>query len=313
MSDPLKIVFMGTPRFAVPSLRALESCNCRVELVVTQPDRPRGRGRHLAPPPVKEAAAEMGCRVFQPESVRTEEFYDTLAEIRPDLSVVVAFGHILPKRILEIPAFGSVNLHASLLPAYRGPAPIQWAIINGQTETGVTSMLMDKGMDTGEILMRESVAVLPDDTAGSLHDRLAYTAARVLVQTISGLESGDIRPVPQNHAAATYAPLLAKSDGRIDWSKPAETIERFIRGMSPWPGAFTFMGDNRLRIFRAEVCQATEPRPPGTVICGFDNELRVACGKDALSIQEIQADSGRRMDIARFLQGKPIDPGTVLA
>ena len=313
MSDPLKIVFMGTPRFAVPSLQALESCNCRVELVVTQPDRPQGRGRRLAPPPVKEAAIEMGCRVLQPESVRTEDFYNTLAETRPDLSVVVAFGHILPKRILEIPAFGSVNLHASLLPAYRGPAPIQWAIIKGETETGVVSMLMDKGMDTGEILLREAVAILPDDTAGSLHDRLSYVAARVLVQTISGFESGDIRPTPQNHAAATYAPFLSKSDGRIDWSKPAEEIERFIRGMSPWPGAFTFMGDKRLRIFRADVCRATDSRPPGTVIRGFDSELRVACGKEALCIQEIQADSGKRMDIARFLQGKPIEAGTVLA
>ncbi len=313
MSDPLKIVFMGTPRFAVPSLRTLESCNCCVDLVVTQPDRPRGRGRRLAPPPVKEAAIEMGCRVLQPESVRTEEFYDTLAEIRPDLFVVVAFGHILPKRILEIPAFGSVNLHASLLPAFRGPAPIQWAIINGAKETGVTSMLMDKGLDTGEILLQEKVPIRPDDNAGSLYDRLAYTAAGVLVLTIKGFESGEIRPIPQDHAAATYAPLLSKPDGRIDWSKPAEAIERFIRGMNPWPGAFTFMGDKRLRIFRAAVCQVTDPRPPGTVIRGFDNELRVACGRDALCIQEIQADSGKRMDIARFLQGKPIEPGTVLA
>ncbi len=312
MSDPLKIVFMGTPRFAVPSLRALESCNCVVELVVTQPDRPRGRGRRLAPPPVKEAAVEMGCQVLQPESVRTEDFYDTLVATRPDLFVVVAFGHILPKRILEIPAFGSVNLHASLLPAFRGPAPIHRAIINGETETGVTSMLMDKGLDTGEILLSETVPIRPDDTAGSLHDRLADAAARVLARTISGFESGEIRPIPQNHAAATYAPLLSKSDGRIDWSKPAEEVERFIRGMSPWPGAFTFMGDMRLRIFRAEVCQVTEPRPPGTVIRGFDNELRVACGKDALCLQEIQAESGKRMDIARFLQGKSIEAGTVL-
>ena len=313
MSDPLKIVFMGTPRFAVPSLRALESCKCCVELVVTQPDRPRGRGRRPAPPPVKEAASEMGCRVFQPESVQTETFYDALAEIRPDLSVVVAFGHILPKRILEIPAFGSVNLHASLLPAFRGPAPIHRAIINGETETGVTSMLMDKGLDTGEILLWETEPIRPDDTAGSLHDRLADAAARVLARTISGFESGGIRPIPQNHAAATYAPLLSKSDGRIDWSKPAEEVERFIRGMSPWPGAFTFMGDKRLRIFRTEVCQVTDPRPPGTVIRGFDNELRVACGKDALCLQEIQAESGKRMDIVRFLQGKPIEAGTVLA
>ena len=312
MSDPLKIVFMGTPRFAVPSLRALESCNCVVELVVTQPDRPRGRGRRLAPPPVKEAAVEMGCQVLQPESVRTEDFYDTLVATRPDLFVVVAFGHILPKRILEIPAFGSVNLHASLLPAFRGPAPIHRAIINGETETGVTSMLMDKGLDTGEILLSETVPIRPDDTAGSLHDRLADAAARVLARTISGFESGEIRPIPQNHAAATYAPLLSKSDGRIDWSKPAEEVERFIRGMSPWPGAFTFMGDMRLRIFRADVCRATEPRPPGTVIRGFDNELRVACGKDALCLQEIQAESGKRMDIARFLQGKSIEAGTVL-
>ena len=308
MNRPFKIIFMGTPDFAVPSLKAAGECNCVVDLVITQPDRPKGRGRRVEPPPVKLDAEKLGYEVMQPEAVNTPEFFDILQKRRPDLSVVVAFGHILPKKILEIPELASINLHASLLPAYRGPAPIQWAIINGETETGVTSMLMDKGLDTGEMLLWEKVAIEPDDTAGTLHDKLSITAARVLIKTIAGFESGDIRPIPQNHANATYAPLLKKSDGRIDWSKPASVIERFIRGMNPWPGAYTFMGEKRLKVFSSRVCDLTEDRPPGTVIRSFDNELRVACGEKALCILELQLDSGKRMDIEQFLKGRKISP-----
>lgn len=312
MSNPLNVIFMGTPDFAVPCLRALSESDCVLDGVVTQPDRPRGRGRHVEPPPVKKAAQSLGHTVWQPAAVNTDEFYDMLKSRQPDLFVVVAFGHILPKRILEIPRFGAINMHASLLPAYRGPAPIQWAIINGEAETGVTSMLMDKGLDTGEILLSERIPISSDDTAGSLHDKLSVLAARVLTDTLDALTAGILQPIPQNHANATYAPMLKKSDGRIDWTKPAEFIERFIRGMTPWPGAFTFMEEKRLKIFRARVCRLTQDRPPGTVIRAFDDELRVACGKDALCILDIQADSSKRMDIARFLQGQTIPLETVL-
>ena len=309
----LRIIFMGTPEFALPALQALHDSPHILALVVTQPDRPRGRGRKLTPPPVKLAAAELGYPVFQPESVKTEQSLEILREYRPDLFVVVAFGHILPKRLLEMPAMGAVNLHASLLPKYRGPAPIQWAIINGESETGVTSMLMDAGLDTGEILMADKTPIQADDTAGTLHDRLSRLSADVLKKTLAGFASETIRPMAQNHALATYAPLLKKSDGHLDWSRPAPDLERLIRGLSPWPGAFTYWGEKRLNIFRAEVRPQSEDAPPGTVIRAFDNELRVAAGKEALSILEIQGASGRRMEIGEFLKGSPIPAGTVLA
>ncbi|MFP4159431.1 MAG: methionyl-tRNA formyltransferase [Desulfobacterales bacterium] len=308
----LNAIFMGTPDFAVPAFKALHQSGHRISLVVSQPDRPRGRGRRIAKPPVKQAAEELGYEVIQPESVKTREFYDTLYELRPDLFVVVAFGHILPRRLLEMPAMGAVNLHASLLPKYRGPAPIQWAIINGENQTGVTSMLMDKGMDTGEILLSKTTPVYADDTAGSLHDRLAQIAAEVLEETLEGFTRGSIRPKPQDHAAASYAPILKKSDGRIDWTGSAKYVERFIRGMSPWPGAYTYADGRRLNIYRAEVRPGSPEYEPGTVIDAFDNELRVAAGKDAVSIKEIQAESGRRMNVEEFLKGWPLAPATVL-
>ncbi|MFO7929962.1 MAG: methionyl-tRNA formyltransferase [Desulfosalsimonas sp.] len=308
----LNTIFMGTPDFAVPALKALHKSGHRISLVVSQPDRPRGRGRRITKPPVKQAAEDLGYAVMQPESVKTQDFYNTLYELRPDLFVVVAFGHILPKRLLEMPAMGAVNLHASLLPKYRGAAPIQWAIINGETQTGVTSMLMDKGMDTGEILLSKTTPVYADDTAASLHDRLAEIAADVLAETLEGFTRGNVSPKPQDHAAASYAPMLKKSDGQIDWTRSAEYIERFIRGVSPWPVAYTHADGRRLNIYRAEVRPAGPEYEPGTVIDAFDNELRVAAGKDAVSITQIQAESGRRMNVEEFLKGWPLAPGTVL-
>ncbi|MFP4453561.1 MAG: methionyl-tRNA formyltransferase [Desulfobacterales bacterium] len=306
------IIFMGTPDFAVPALKTLDQSAHIVSLVVTMPDRPSGRGRKLAEPAVKKAAKKLGYEVIQPESTKTENFYSKIREIRPDLFVVAAFGHILPKRLLELPAMGAVNLHASLLPKYRGPCPIQWAIINGETETGVTSMLMDAGLDTGEILLSQKTPIYADDTAGKLHDRLSQISTDVLTRTLEGFCKGSIRPVPQNHAMASYAPLLKKSDGHLDWTRSAEYLERFIRGMSPWPGAYTYWDKKRLNIYMAEVRPCSRNRQPGTVIEAFDNELRVAAGKDAVSIMEIQAESGRRMDITEFLKGAHLPSGTVL-
>ncbi|MCF8111603.1 MAG: methionyl-tRNA formyltransferase [Desulfobacteraceae bacterium] len=308
----LNIIFMGTPDFAVPCLKVLSQSAHRVSLVVTQPDRPKGRGRKIAEPPVKQAAEDLGYPVAQPESVDTEKFYNQISELRPDLFVVTAFGHILPKRVLELSPMGAVNLHASLLPKYRGPSPIQWAIINGEAETGVTSMLMDAGLDTGEILLSKSTPIYADDTAGTLHDRLALIAADVLIRTLEGFCDGTIRPISQNHAMASYAPMLKKTDGRLDWTRTAEYLERFIRGMTPWPGAYTYWEDKRLNIFRAEIRPGDREHQPGTVLSAFDNELRVAAGKDAVSILEVQAESGRRMNIAEFLKGAKLVPGTVL-
>jgi len=303
---------MGTPDFAVPALTALADVGCRIPLVVTQPDRPKGRGRKLTPPPVKITAGNLGLAVMQPESAKSESFYQAISEHRPDLLVVVAFGHVLPKRILEIPLFGAINVHASLLPKYRGPAPIQWAIINGEKETGVTTMLMDSGLDTGEILMTSEAPIHADDTAGTLHDRLAQDGGMLLKHTLAALEAGTLQPTPQNHGKATYAPMLKKSDGRIDWTQAAHQIERQIRGMNPWPLTHCFHGDLRLNIFKAEVRPATLEAPPGTVIPGFSKELRIAAGREALSILELQAASGKRLSVDDFLSGLSVPEGTVL-
>jgi methionyl-tRNA formyltransferase len=313
MKKKAKIIFMGTPEFAVPALRALYKSNQNVALVVTQPDRPKGRGRKIIPPPVKEVAINLRYELDQPSSVRTVEFANRIANHKPDIIVVVAFGHIIPKNILEIPKIAAINIHASLLPKYRGPAPIQWAIINGETETGVTTMLMDEGLDTGDILLSSKIKIFSDDTSGTLHDRLANLSADVLIQTIERIEAGDITPVSQDHAQATYAPLLKKNDGRMNWEMPAQTLEAFIRGMIPWPGAFTYHGKKRLKIYKAMSIFIDTVEPPGTVIKRFPDELCVVTGKGALSVIEIQGESGKRLLIKEFLQGYKIAPGTILS
>jgi methionyl-tRNA formyltransferase len=313
MKKKAKIIFMGTPEFAVPALKSLYKNNRNVALVVTQPDRPKGRGRKIIPPPVKKAAVSLGCEVDQPASVRTVEFANRIASQNPDIIVVVAFGHIIPKNILEIPKIAAINIHASLLPKYRGPAPIQWAIINGEIQTGVTTMLMDEGLDTGDILLTSKIKILSDDTSGTLHDRLANLSADVLIQTIERIESGDITPISQDHAQATYAPLLKKNDGRMNWEMPAPTLEAFVRGMTPWPGAFTFHGKKRLKIFKAMPMIIDTVEPPGTVIKRFPDELCVAAGKGALSVIEIQGESGKRLLIKEFLQVYKIASGTILS
>lgn len=309
---PLSIVFMGTPDFAVPTLEALHGSRHAVSAVVTQPNRPSGRGRKPMPPAVKKAALEMGYPVLQPESVRSDPFKAHLAELAPDLLVVVAYGQILRADVLAIPRMGAVNIHASLLPRYRGPGPIQRAIIDRAPETGVATMMLDEGMDTGDILLMQKTPIAPDETAGSLHDRLADMGADLLLATIEGMQSGKVAPQPQNHDAATYAPMLTKEDGHIDWSADAEAIEALIRGVTPWPGAFTFYDEQRLKIFRAAVAGLDSDAPSGTVVPGFPDELRVAAGSGALSILEIQGASGKRMDIAAFLRGFDLPAGSRL-
>jgi methionyl-tRNA formyltransferase len=306
VGNQLNVVFMGTPGFAVPSLMALNDYRCKISLVVTRSDQPKGRGRKTASPPVKNIAEKLGCPLFQVDSIKSEEFYKKIISLYPDLIVVVAFGHILPKKILEIPKYGAINVHASLLPKYRGPAPIQWSIINGETETGVTTMLMDTGLDTGEILLSSKINILPDDTAGGLHDRLSAVGADLLIETIKKMENSALNPIPQNHAQATYAPMLTKEDGHIDWAKSGDQIERFIRAMNPWPGAFTFINQKRIKIFKCKIQDAHISKPPGSVVNGFSNELWIATGKGVLSILEVQSDSGKRLPINEFLRGSSI-------
>lgn len=311
MSGKLSIVFMGTPDFAVPCLKALTDAGHGVSLVVTQPDRPKGRGRRPAPPPVKTAAAEAGIAVIQPESPRESQAMASIAAAKPDLLVVVAYGHILSRALLNMPRLGAINVHASLLPKYRGPAPIQWAIVGGETETGVTTMHMDTGMDTGDILDTATTPIGSTDTAADLHDRLAAMGAALLAKTVDRAAAGALSPTPQDHRQATYAPMLSKADGRIDWQKNAAQLDAFIRGMTPWPGAFTFAGERRLKIFAAAPLDVDADAPPGTVIRGFPDELRIAAGRGALNILEIQGASGKRMGIRDFLMGADLPPGTV--
>lgn len=304
---------MGTPQFSVPGLQALHQNGYEIALVVTQPDRPRGRGRRITPSPVKQTAQDLGYPVIQPTSIKTPDFADQINSFKPDFQVVIAYGKILPENVLALPRIGTINIHASLLPKLRGAAPIQWAVINGETETGVCSMRMDKGMDTGDILLTAKEPIKPDDTAGTLHDRLAAKGATVLIDTLQAYADNTIQPIPQDHNLASYAPMLTKDDGLINWNKSAKSLESFIRGVTPWPGAYTFWGNKRLKIFKSTPITAEISEPPGTVVMGFPDELRVATGEGVLSIQQIQSASGKRLAIKDFLRGHNIPPGTVLS
>ncbi|NVM21029.1 MAG: methionyl-tRNA formyltransferase [Desulfobacterales bacterium] len=307
-----RIVFMGTPEFAAPTLKALHDNHYDVLAVVTNPDRPKGRGRRMVASAVKQAAETLGYPVLQPARVKESWFVDKIRGLNPDLFVVVAYGSILPGSILAIPRLGAVNIHASLLPKYRGPAPIQWAIINGEQETGVTTMWMDEGMDTGDILLSDKVPIGPDETCQTLYYRLADIGAQLLIDTLSRLRSGRLVGAHQDESKATYAPLLKKEDGCIDWSKDAKSLDAFIRGMKPWPGAFTFLSGKRLRILKAKDLQERSREKPGTVLEGFPGDLNVACGRGILALKEVQLESAKQLAAREFLMGCPVPAGTVL-
>jgi methionyl-tRNA formyltransferase len=313
MNKAFKIIFMGTPQFSVPALMALHENNYDVSMVVTAPDRPRGRGRKVASPAVKETALDLGYCVLQPASIKTTAFIDVVAQHKPDFLIVIAFGKIVPENVLALPRKGTINVHASLLPKYRGPAPIQWAIINGEKETAVCTQLMEKEIDTGDILLSAREPIRSDETAGDLHDRLSEKSAAVLIDTLRGLAENTIQPMPQDHSLATYAPMLSKDDGLINWNKSAESLANFIRGVNPWPGAYTFFGDKRLKIFRSRPLASEITELPGTVLKGFADELRVATAKGVLCIEEIQGDSGKRLLIKDFLRGHKIPTGSILS
>ena len=303
---------MGTPDFAVPSLQALHESRHDIVLVVTQPDRPRGRGRKIVPSPVKEAAIRYGYDLSQPESVKPDTFRDVIAGFKPDLLVVVAFGRILPRRLLELPPLKAINVHASLLPRYRGPAPIQWAIINGEKETGVTTMMMDEGLDTGDILLQQSIPISPENTSVTLHDKLAREGACLLLETLENLTTGKLIPIAQDPNKASYFPMLQKKDGHINWERPAKDIANFIRGINPWPGAFTFCGDTRLKIYRSKYLEKETHAAPGTVLMSFPDEILVATGKGTLLIEELQGASGKCLATKEYLCGCSMETGTVL-
>lgn len=303
---------MGTPEFAVPTLKALHGSSNDVLAVATKPDRPKGRGRRLVASPVKQAASAFGYPVLQPVKVKESWFLKRIIGLNPDLFVVVAYGQILPGSVLAIPRVGAINIHASLLPKYRGPAPIQWAIINGDKETGVTTMWMDEGMDTGDILLTARVLIGPDETSGTLHNQLAEMGAGLLIDTLERLKQGHFAGTPQDKSKATYAPFLKKEDGYVDWTKDANFLDAFVRGMNPWPGAFTFLFGKRLKIFKAKNLQKGPRENPGTVLDGFPGDLGVATGRGGLALKEVQLQSGKRLDVEEFLRGCPVPPGTIL-
>lgn len=304
---------MGTPEFAVPCLKTILSQKHEVAAVVTQPDRAKGRGKKLAPPPVKVLAEEAGIPVYQPERIKTPEFTQILKDLKPDAIIVVAFGQILSQEILDIPPLGCINVHASLLPKYRGAAPINWCIINGEQVTGVTTMFMDKGLDTGDMIIKKETEIGENETAGELHDRLAELGASALAETLELLAKGTAPRIPQNDAEATYAPIMTKALGKIDWSKSACEIRNLIRGTYPWPGAFTTYNGKMFKIFHAEVCEQDRINERWGIITKVEKDCIVAsCGKGSLKILELQFENEKRMSAEAYLRGHEMSEGAAL-
>ncbi|HIT52436.1 MAG TPA: methionyl-tRNA formyltransferase [Candidatus Fimivicinus intestinavium] len=308
----MRIVFMGTPEFAVPCLERLLQDGHEVAGVFTQPDKPKGRGYAMAAPPVKQAAQRAALPVFQPISVKTEETLAQLRELAPELIVVVAYGKILPRAVLELPEYGCINVHASLLPRLRGAAPIQWAILRGDQKSGVTTMYMDTGLDTGDMLLKAETPIGADETAGELHDRLSQMGAQLLSDTLHALQRGSLRREPQREEDSTYAPMLDKSLCPIDWSKTAQEIHNQIRGLSPWPVAVTRLRGRQLKVHTSRLEEQSGVGPAGAVVVGKDC-IRVVCGDGRLlSLVCVQPEGGKRMAAADFLRGHPIQEGTIL-
>ncbi len=313
----MKVIFMGTPDFSVGTLEALVEAGHEVCLAVTQPDKPKGRGKEMQFTPVKEAAMRHGIPVFQPQRVRTPQCVEYLKSVQADVCVVVAFGQILPKEILKMTPYGCINVHASLLPKYRGAAPIQWAILAGEQVTGVTTMQMDEGLDTGDMLLKAEVPITPEETAETLHDKLAKAGARLAAETLKALEAGTLCPVKQGESPTPYAKMLDKEMGNIDWSRPAVQIERLVRGLNSWPSAYTCWNKKVVKIWKArvkseETGNTMEQAKPGTVLKVGKDFFLVQTGEGILRVEEVQLQGKKRMDAGAFLRGNALSAGTVL-
>ena len=321
----MRIVFMGTPDFSVPALKALVEAGHQVIAVVTQPDKPKGRGKEVQMTPVKIQAMEYGIPVYQPAKVREASFVEVLKGLEADVYVVIAFGQILPKAVLELPKYGCINIHASLLPKYRGAAPIQWCVIDGERETGITTMMMDVGLDTGDMLEKAIIPIEEKETGGSLHDKLSMAGGDLILSTLKKLEEGTLVRTPQTDEGTCYAKMLTKSLGDIDWNQDAVSIERLIRGLNPWPSAYTMWNGKTIKIWAADVIAGREAAEflsesgvpaetgtaPGTVVCSDKRGLVVCTGGGLLSIRELQMEGKKRMDTPAFLRGYPIPAGDV--
>ena len=310
----MRVVFMGTPDFAVGTLEALLQSRHQVVAVVTQPDKPKGRGKAMQFTAVKEVAVRAEIPVLQPKKVREPEVVEEIRQFHPDVIVVVAFGQLIPKAILDMPQYGCVNVHASLLPKYRGAAPIQWAVIDGEEKSGVTTMQMDEGLDTGDMLLTEEVVLDSQETGGSLFDKLSEVGAGLLLKTLDELEAGNVHPQKQPKESTTaYAAMLTKKMGEIDWTKSAVQIERLVRGLNPWPSAYTHLGQKTLKIWRAAVHPLSEQKKePGTVILMDKKHFGVQTGDGMLEILELQLEGKKRMDADAFLRGYQLENGTKL-
>jgi len=307
----MRLIFCGTPHFAVPTLQKLLAEGFRIELVVTQPDEPAGRGYEVKPPPVKQVAEKAGIRVFQPAKLKDPATQEFLSPYRPDAMVVVAYGRIIPPWMIDLPRLGCINLHASLLPKYRGAAPIQWALMRGERVTGVTTMMIDPGMDTGDILLQREVEIREEDTAETLAERLSVLGAELMVETLRGLARGEITPRPQEHSQATLAPMLKKEHGRMDWSLPAQELAWRVRGLRPWPGAYTTLRGKNLHVWAAVTlpAEAGSPLEPGTLVAER-GKLHVVCGQGTrLGIKELQVEGRKRLSAHEFLNGVHLKPG----
>ncbi len=321
----MRIVFMGTPDFSVPALKALVEAGHQVIAVVTQPDKPKGRGKEVQMTPVKIQAMEYGIPVYQPAKVREASFVEVLKGLEADVYVVIAFGQILPKAVLELPKYGCINIHASLLPKYRGAAPIQWCVIDGERETGITTMMMDVGLDTGDMLEKTVIPIEEKETGGSLHDKLSMAGGDLILSTLKKLEEGTLVRTPQTDEGTCYAKMLTKSLGDIDWNQGAVSIERLIRGLNPWPSAYTLWNGKTIKIWSADVTTGREAAAflsesgvpsetgitPGTVVCSDKHSLVVCTGDGLLSVRELQMEGKKRMDTPAFLRGYPIPEGDV--
>lgn len=309
----MKIIFMGTPDFSVPTLKTLIESQHEVVACYTQPDKAKGRGKKLQMTPVKEVCLEAGIPVYQPTRIRNKEEVELFKSIDADIAVVIAYGQILPASILEAPRLGCINIHASLLPKLRGAAPYQWAVVNGDEVTGITTMQMDVGMDTGDMLLKKIINIDSNETAGSLHDKLMVSGGDLILETLDLAESGNLNPIKQIDEEATYAPMLDKNHGHIDWSKSAVEIERLVRGLNPWPSAFTHIDDKFLKIYGAEVVEVEGSHTPGTILeispkVGFV----VMCKDKGLLIKDIQLQGKKRMDAPSFMRGFTLEQGRIL-
>ncbi len=314
MKKKFNIIFMGTPDFAVPPLKALAEYDCNLSLVITQPDRPKGRGKKMIAPPVKLTAMELGLDIMQTESMDGKETKERLVSLKPDFFVVVAFGHKLSCEVLSIPKIFPINIHASLLPKHRGSSPIQSAILNMDREAGVTTMIMDENLDTGDILLKAQVPINCTTTAADLHDRLAQMGADLIIETLDAIYENKITPVPQNNELASFTRMLKKSDGKINWNNKPEKINALVNAMTPWPGAFTFLNGKRIKIFKVSCknknISSVENTAPGTIVSCDSRGVSVSAGNSGyLTILELQTEGGKRLHACEFLRGRKIETG----